>query len=198
MPIASSDILRVVAKMTNNYGAEIQNVYHIRCTVSSDPGDATVVDEIAEWMDDAYGQLDAAMPNNITFDTVQVWNESTDTFLGETGFPTITAGQQAAAGLPNQTSPLALFNTNVNRSQGRKFLPPFTEGNLDDDGSPDLTAIAVIGYYIATILAGISGTGWSGAPGNWNVNLSRFVPWVWGVARNIYATQRRRYLGSGA
>jgi len=197
MPTADGDILRVVAKMSYD-GSDVQNVYHVQASVTSDPGDSTVVSEIADWLDTAYDEIDGAMDNLVTFDSVAVWNETTSTFLGETTWPVLTAGGSATDPLAPQLAGLALFNTNVNRSQGRKFLPPFTEGNNDTDGTPTTATVGIIGNYIAQILTGISGTGWSGEPGNWNVDLARFVPWVYGIAKDFWATQRRRYRNSGS
>lgn len=196
MPTANNDILRVVAKMSWN-GLDVQNVYHLKATVTTDPGDLTVVQEIAAGLDAAYDHIDAYMPNDIYFDSVQVWNATTDTYLGQDGWPTLTGGALTTFPLPPQNAPLVLFNTNVNRSQGRKFLPTFAVDALDSDGTLGSGILTGIGFFIADILTGISGTGWSGTWGNYNVDLVRFVPWVTGLARDIWATQRRRYFGKG-
>lgn len=197
MPTGTGDILRVVVKYSRD-GGDVQNVYHLRATVSSDPGDTTVVDEIATWIDTSYSNIHGNMPNDYLCETVAVWNETTDTFLGEAAWPVQTGGTQTDNSLPPQAAPLVLFNTNVNRSQGRKFLPGFSVGSLDLTGTLSASALTNIGNFIASILAGVTGTGWSGEPGNWNVTLNRFVPWVVGLAQDMFATQRRRYLGKGS
>lgn len=197
MPITSANILRVVAEMSNGAN-DIQNVYHLRCTVSSDPGDTTVCSEIAAWLDTAYQYMDHVVPNQVTFNGVSVWNESTSTYLGYADFPTLSAGGATVTGMAPQLAPLVLFNTNINRSQGRKFLPFLGSDQFDDDGSPTSSILTILANVAAALLAGVSGTGWSGEPGNWNVNLSRFAPWATAIVRDIYATQRRRYLNRGS
>lgn len=198
MPIASSNILRVVCGM-HLYQETIENVFHVRVTVSSDPGDSTVVDEIATYFDNAYANLLSAQPDVLVYDKISVWNVSTDTFLGDTTWPVIVDGDNAAANiLPPQSAPLVLFNTNINRSQGRKFLPPFTSACADSIGSPTSPALTTMVNWAADILSGITGTGWSGVLGNWNPLLPRFAQWAYAVVRDMYATQRRRYYGKGA
>lgn len=197
MPTANNDILRVVAKMSWN-GLDVQNTYHLRASVTSDPGDATVVQEIAAALDGAYDNIANEIPNDIYFDSIQVWNATTNTYLGEDSWPTLTAGPLTDTPLPPQCAPLVLFNTNVNKSQGRKFLPDFTTHALESDGTMTSAALAYVALFIADILAGVTGTGWSGEFGNYNVDLVRFIPWVTGLARDMYATQRRRYFGKGS
>lgn len=197
MPTADNDILRVVAKMSID-GNDVQNVYHLRADVTSDPGDATVLSEIADYLDDAYAQVNGTFDGDLTYDSIAVWNVSTDTFIGETTWPVRTSGGSATDMLPIQTSPIVLFGTNVNRSQGRKFLPPMTEGNCEADGTPTAATHTVLGNYAAAILAGVTGTGWDGIPGNWNEAKARFVDWVYATIKDFFATQRRRYRASGS
>jgi hypothetical protein len=196
MTIAANDILRVVAKMSQQ-GNDVQNVYHIKVTSESDPDDEDVVDYIATVLDAAYDEIAGDMDTTLLFDTIEVWNITQDTFVGGTVWPTLSAGTNAGDPMPAQCSPLVLFNTATNRSQGRKFLPPLVAGTVDTDGSILSAALAHIALYAAYFLGPQSGVGWAFEFGNFNVDLERFVPWVYSIVRDFWATQRRRYLGSG-
>lgn len=197
MPIANGDILRVVYKMSA-YGADVQNVYHIRASVTSDPGDEVVLEEILAWLEEAYTSPAVQIVNEVTFDSVAVWNVTSETFIGEIASDSLTAGSNTGNNLPIQTAPLVLFNTNVNKSQGRKFLPWLSSAAIDGDGTPTSTVLTALGLFAGFILDGISGTGWTGIAGNWSEPKQRFVEWLWAVVVDRFATQRRRQYGVGS
>jgi hypothetical protein len=197
MPIADGDILRAVAKMS--FGAsDVQNVYHIKCDVITDPGDTSVLAAVIDALNTAYDYIDTLINDDISFDTIGLWNVTTETFIGEDDWSTLTAGGGTGTNLPVQCSPMVLFNTNVNRSQGRKFLPIVATGSLTADGVCNSTLLTALGGFATYLLNGITGTGWSGAYGNWNPDLLRFVEWATAYVSQTLKTQRRRYVGSGS
>lgn len=197
MPTNVGDIIRVVARMS--WGEdEIQNVYHLRVTSGDDEANADVLDDIAECLDDAYAFLDDYIAAEVSFDSIEAYNLTEDEYLGIAEWPTLTDGAATNDPLPPQTAALALFSTATPRSQGRKFLPVMTIGSLDDTGTLENDTLSAIEQYILTLLAGVVGTYIEAEFGNWNEALARFADWLFGEARDLFATQRRRYIGRGA
>lgn len=198
MSVVDDDILRVVAKFTLSGTEDVQNVYHVRANVTGSPTDQEVLDEIADDLNDAYSNFFANLTDELTFDEIEVWNLTAQQYLGVVDWPTMTAGTASDALMPPQTALLCLFGTNTPKSQGRKFLPPMTENANDSDGTPSASILANVAFYVAELIDGITGTGWTGDYGNWNELAERFAPWVLATVRDIFATQRRRYIGSGS
>lgn len=197
MPVNVGDIIRVVARMSWDEN-EIQNVYHLRVTQGDDEANADVLDDIAECLDDAYAFIDQEISNRVAFDSIEAYNLTEDEYLGIVDWPTLAEGGAVNDPLPPQTAALALFNTQTPRSQGRKFLPVMTIAQLQHDGTVEDDTLAAIEQYIIALLAGVVGAHVEAEFGNWNEALERFADWVIGEARDLFATQRRRYLGRGA
>lgn len=197
MPVNVGDILRITARMS--WGEDdIQNVYHLRVTAGDDEDNTDVLTDIAEDLEDAYDFILGRIPNEITFDSLEGYNLTDDEWMGVVGWPTLTAGTATADPMPPQNSPLVLFTTDVPRSQGRKFLPPFSVNEVQDDGTIDTVPLQNVESYMVSLLAGVVGTYIEAEYGNWNEALARFATWILGEARDIFATQRRRYFGSGS
>lgn len=197
MAITTGDVLRVTAKMSF-LGNDVQNVYHLRCFVTIPPTNDIVLGAVANWLDDAYSAVNDIISDQIVYDTINVWNLTDDEFIGETVWPTLTGGAQVGDPLPPQTSALVNFGTWYPKSLGKKFLPVMTDGQTDSDGTIQAASLVYIAAYAAAILLGVVETDWSLEPGNWNELLARFAPWVLANVRDFFATQRRRYVGSGS
>lgn len=197
MPVSSGDVLRVVCKMSWDED-EIQNVYHVRATSGDNVDDADALSDIATALDTAYDLIDQLITDEVSFDSIEVWNLTQEHYVGITDWPGLTAGTSDQTPMPPQTAMLALFGTDTPRSQGRKFLPPSTDYHLDNDGTVTADALTAIEQYIVSLLSGVVGTYIEAEFGNWNDALERFAVWVIGEARDLFATQRRRYFGRGA
>jgi len=197
MATAMGDVLRIVAKFSDGSN-DIQNVYHVRVTDQAPNNDGAVLDGCAEFMDDCYTSYANAMPDDITFDSVAVYNLTQDYPLGETDWPVLTAGAKTSNKLPPQNSPLVLFTTAVLNSLGKKYLPNLTVTDLEDDGTISSTVLTVMGALATSILTGyVSGT-WNLEAGNYRPNSATWIPYVASVVRDLFATQRRRYAGKGS
>lgn len=197
MPIADGDILRVTAKMVIGED-DVQNVYHVQAAVTETPEDAPVLAVIGVRLDAAYGALVSSIASTVDFISIETWNLTQDELVGVTDWPTLTDGGNELDQIPQQCAALVLFNTATARSQGRKFLPPFGVNNVDPDGTIIAGTLANILSYANFMLATLVGVGWTGDFGNWNPVLVRFAEWTANQVRDIYATQRRRYIGSGS
>ena len=196
MAIENGDIVRITCKFRQS-GNAVQNVYHARVTTTGSVPDSTFLTEMAAEMDDMYTDITSEIADTVSFSSIEIYNVTGETYVGETGWPSKTTGTNTADQLPPQTAPLVLFNTNVLRSQGRKFLPPYTETGSDDFGKLATVALSHLLDFIVDVLAAKTGTNWSAVLGNYNYPLERFAQWISGVARAYFATQRRRYIGVG-
>lgn len=196
MPVNSGDIIRATAKMTY-VGDDVQNVYHLQY-LGVTTLDSSVVNGIAGVLDDAYDYIDLFISDNVGFDTIEVWNITQNRLLDEVNWPTLVSGGGVDSALPTQVSALALFNTAVANSQGRKYLPVFTEAENLGGGIISSAALAAIALFIAELLGEVVLPDGECYFGNWNPTLARFADWVSGYISDRMQTQRRRTVGHGS
>jgi len=197
MPPQVNDVIRVVVNMRDDSG-DIQNVYHVSVETAG-PGldDDIMLLVLAGTLSTAYNAVSEHFHESLVFDTIQAYNLTQDTYVGEQDLvvPTVpTAGPDS----PPQLAPLVLFNTDVLRSQGRKFLPPMKSDLIQNDGTLQAPTLADIGTFAAALLGTITNPDVEFSFGNYNVPLGRFAQWLSAVAPDFFATQRRRYFGRGS
>jgi hypothetical protein len=195
--ISNNDVIRIVAKMTLPAGV-VQNVYHYRFSGTSGGEGIDLLTDIAERLDEAYAEIQPALPTTLQFASIEGFNVTRDEPCGEVDWPNLTAGGGSGQSLPPQTSALVLFNTGTARSQGRKYLPPMTE--TESEGGGTLTSGvqgAIADFALALLQVLTTGHGYV-IPGNYNKALGRFAPWVSAIVQGFLRTQRRRVYGVGA
>lgn len=198
MAFDENDIVRVVYNMS--VGADdIQNVYHIRLSGSGFPSYGNFLMYARTFLEEAYNNIADSIPVAVKFNSITAYNVTKDEYVGEIPSLLLTAGEVSpGAFMPRQACPLAVFPSSVMGSQGKKFLPPMDTVRLDQDGSPNATALAEIALVIADLLTGFGAGDWFARLGNWNPTLSRWALWTAGIVRDYFATQRRRYVGKGS
>jgi hypothetical protein len=195
------DIIRVTCKMLLDPSlSEVQNVYHLMCQFTADRDDTTVVYGTKNWLDDAYTEIAADIPDNVLFNTIAFWNLTQDRPMDEVVWPTLSNGTcDGAPATEAQVAPLVLFNTQAPRSQGRKYLPPPCETSVGEFGDIEAAFVARLINFIATILDGAELLADNNLiPGNWSKLYDRFAPWISGILQQYARTQRRRVPGVGS
>jgi hypothetical protein len=197
MPVGNNDIVRITAKFSYA-GNDVQNVYHCKVDATADIPNSTFLSEMAADIDSMYDEIVTEIHNSIHFDTIEMYNISGDEYIGEIDWPSKTTGSGAVDRLPVQCAALVKFPTSTLRSQGRKFLPPYHEDAKDSAGNPTSVALANLADWAADVLTTKTGTNWSAVMGNWSPTLLRFAEWTSAVIATFFATQRRRYSGSGS
>jgi len=198
MTVSDGDILRVSAEISKQNDTYV-NVYHLKASFASDQDDEDVFDAVRAWLGDAYDYLDDLMNDGYDFEQVTVVNLTQDTVVGQDDWDTVTSGASNADDLPRQCAPVIRFPTNVLGSQGRKFMLGFTETENSGSGNLSSTLQTALGNFAAEILDGVAVTiNDDLIPGNWNIGLSRFVPWISAIVNTFFGTQRRRVVGSGS
>lgn len=197
MSATIGDVIRVTAKMSWNQ-QDIQNVYHIQMQATTSESNMSIMTDIADDLEDAYGYLYAAMHDEMTFDSISFYNLTADEFMAEIEWPTLTTGTESTDPLPMQCAALVRFGTDVLGSQGRKFIGVLTEANLDPDGTISAGLATAMGNFAAQLLNGITGVDWSATYVNWNETLSRVATWASAFVNLYFCTQRRRRPGVGS
>lgn len=193
--VSPNDIVRVTAQMS--FGSDaIQNVYHAEYQGAAPVADLAFKLGIASALDTAYGNIIGLISNQVSFDNLEFFNITQDRPMFDQPWPTLINGVATGEPLPPQTAPLVLFNTEVARSQGRKFLPVFDEPT-QSGGTLVPTAITNLGNYATAILSGaVTGAG-NAFFGNWSPTKLRFAEWTVALVQELLRTQRRRVVGVG-
>lgn len=197
MPVHNGDVVRITCTMRQSL-SDVQNVYHALVDATSTIDNTTFFTQMADDIDSMYDPLVTNLPDQLTFDSISMQNLTQEEFIGQGAWPVKTDGSAVSHMLPPQCAALCLFSTDTLRSQGRKFLPPLTVNSEEDDGSITAATLTAIASFIAECLLTKNGTNWSAVLGNYNPTLARFATWIEGTARDLFATQRRRYTGYGS
>jgi hypothetical protein len=197
MAITSGDILRLVANFIQNFN-DIKNVYHVLVTGTGFGSDGEVMAAIRDYFDDVYDNIAYAIADNVEFVAIDGYNLTQDEILpGRVFVDNTEGGGSVNPMLPPQCAALVNFHTDTPGSQGRKFLPPMTDNVSDDDGSPTSGILVGMLAYGEDLIDGYDDGTWSITFGNYRPATDTFIPWASAEPRNLFATQRRRYTGSG-
>lgn len=197
MTVSPNDILRVTANMSIIAGGVFQNVYHLIFEGSGPESDSTVADAVAEKLNDAYSFVNAFLTDALTFDDIDVWNVTQDRPMLVVDWPTLVAGLSTEQRLPQQCAELVLFRTATARSQGRKYVPMFTETSSQAGGILTTTAIAGLqNFGNELVLPENAGAG-TVQCGNWRYPTGPFSRWTAATVSSLIRTQRRRVIGVG-
>ena len=197
MTTEQGDVLRVTCKMSVGVD-DVQNVYHFEAQGSGSLSDALTLSLLASGLDGTYDEIDLLITDELSFDTIEVYNLTQDTYVGEANWPILTVGGGLNEMLPPQTCLFTLFNTDVLNSQGRKFLPPTTVDYLGADGTPLGGVLTDLASFAADLLAGYITGAFELHPGNYRKDTADFIEWVLAIVPDFFATQRRRYYGRGS
>lgn len=145
MTMGPGDIIRAAAKMRWNGTDDIVNVFHlVATTVVGTPTQVEWRDAIVDYLETIYSNIIGDIANNVTFNTIELFNVSDDNPEAAASWQTLTAGSNADAVMGSDRAAFAYARTELSRRQGRKYFPPFTI-NANNDGF--LTA-TVLGHVV--------------------------------------------------
>jgi len=133
---ALNDVLEVTAKLSAGTNAAIQNVFHLVVKDFGGVPDENVPDDIGEYLEGIYDELDGGLWTGVSFVEYTIKNLTTDTDLGTYPWPTLTGGGSGDANLPYGVAGLVKAKTTNGKHQGRKFFGLFTEAS-NDGGKPN-------------------------------------------------------------
>ena len=197
MAISAGDILSVVPSMHIGVQVTIQNVYHTYISQLVSDVEEDILQDMADWMDDAYSEIVGHIWDAQSFDEVKVIDITADIDIGVTGFPVLSAGGATGHGLPPGTAALVKFKTIQGKHQGRKYI-----GVLTEDGQTDgtligtaQTALANFATVIAEPYDGSSGNQYKYVVLDRTTDQVRYPNQI--IVPAYFAYQRRRRPGVG-
>lgn len=197
MTVADGDILRIVASFLWTDGNINQNVYNVAMSGAGAPwDDSDIIDDAEDWLDNMYLNLVAYMDDALDGNEVIVYKyDAVHDDWDEVGSQSWTYDPTNALGqLPRAVSGLVRLWTTDPDVQGKKYLPGFCEGNLDD-GLFDNNLINALLAFAADWYLPFNGAASGGTftPGIWSVVGTVFRAAVDHIATStIPAYQRRR------
>lgn len=196
MAVTTGDILRIVASMLWTDGNVNQNVFNALISGAGGPwDDADVVSDAEAWLDNMYANLTAQVSDELDGNEVIVykydpvdddWDEvSSDAWVWNPS--------QAADQLPRGVAGLVQLWTEDADVQGKKYLPGFTEGNIEDGlfaAGPITSLLAFAADWYLPFVGAASGATFT--PGVWSVANTAFFAGVDHVATSTIAAYQRR------
>jgi len=192
MSVATNDVIRVTAVMSGPSG-RIENVFQFRVNSAVAPSDLTVMQDLAQKLDDVYEHMVSIMTGDTVFVEVNGFNVTQDLPMPTVPWPTQTTGESGSSDTPAQVSILALLRTGINRVVGRKFFGGFANGAFDSDGFATSAAITAVGLAAAELIGVFTGTLLNEyLPGVKSTTSGLFWSFFEALVRSVPATQRRR------
>lgn len=200
MAFTDGDVARVTASMDIS-GVLVQGVFHVQAIGTSPATDAEALTDFAARIDSAYATLIALLTNEYDFNYINAFNVTEDAPMGEVGWPTLVTGSSIADNMPPHTAFTQLYPTHTARSQGRKFLGPFSTDARSDSGYPSAAVIAAGAAFGTALLAPWLFLGGQLVFGNWRDDTKPdgplFSPWISWRNTSYFRTMRRRYPDAG-
>lgn len=162
MTVSPGDILRVVAKMTDLNGSQIQNRYFYKHQGSGDVTNSAFLTAIETEMSGIYEGFDTYIPDTTTpleieVDKVAYVGGKLTTIgpIGTVPFVTWTGGEGSTDSLPQGVAAVVNFPTGVANVVGRKYFGPLVEAS-QANGSLVGAAITQISAAAVDLLAGFT------------------------------------------
>lgn len=202
MAVADGAILRIVASLLFPESVIAQNVFY---AVFADTGasndDQDVVDDLAEWLEDAYTLIAGFIDTSVSLTDIKVYNyDSIDDDWDEVGAASIGLAFTGTTDmLPHGVAYLLHAKTTDPDVQAAKFIGGFTEGG-QADGIWLSSINTVMATWAADWVTAFVGTATGGdfSPGVWSVAQQVFKVFNGVINLNsIPAYQRRRKPGVG-
>lgn len=198
MPVATSDIVRITAVLTDDNEGTVQNVYWAK-QVSGGADDETFMNAARYQLEIMYGYIDQIMPDSVSFTEIRGYNLTQDYPLTTITWQALTeGGVDVDDPLPAPLCCLVMGRTPFSKAVGRKYIGPFCEQD-QDNGVWSAGVLANLANFAVAWAANYAtgGTGsaqfgvYSKAEAVWRPIVSR-------VVKEIVAYQRRRRAGRGA
>ena len=197
MSIQINDVIRIQARMLRNGVDAVQNVYHVLHESGAPVTDATWVANVAALIDAEMFTIDGEIGTNITALDLLFFNITQDVTLPDGAWATFAGGTNAGEPNAPQVSAEVFWRTGAARVIGRKFLPPMTEGNIDD-GVWSAGMLAVLATFAANFIGSIIISQGNIRFGVFNAITATFNAYATAFVPVDARTQRRRRTGVGS
>lgn len=203
MTVAAGDVIRVVAKMTDINGSQIQNVYFYKHQGTVSVSDAAFLGALEVEMSTMYGHIEDNIPNTTTPLEIEAdkvafvgGDLTTLSSVGAIDWTTWAGGVGSTDGLPQGNAAVINFPSGVAGVTGRKYIGPLTEG-VQNNGKLDSSILTDLGTYAADLLAGFTAVTETIQPIIMSSKQSAPVAILGAVVRAAVGYQRRRKAGRG-
>lgn len=188
MSVTDGTVLRIVAQMLWTDSEICQNVYNAVVTGGSSPyADSDIADDAEDWLDNMYANLTTSVTDNLDGNSVTVYKyDAVDDDWDEVFSQSWTWNpSNVTENLPRACAGLVRLWTSDPDVQGKKYIPGFTEGNVEDGliSAGLLTNMIAYGVDWWTPFVGAA----SGAT---------FTPGVWSVAGTVFKAAVEHYAAS--
>jgi hypothetical protein len=125
----AGNVIRVAAKQRLQEQT-VLNVYHFQ--LGNTVPDFQVIEDLAFRIDFIHFVHAAIASTELQFTTIEMYNATTETFLGEVGYVTLSAGTVGSDALPNGVAGLVTMPTSQAKTRGRKFYAGLSESGLSE------------------------------------------------------------------
>jgi hypothetical protein len=199
MSVDVGNIIRVVATLNHPLIRVVQNVWHCKPSVVSDPSDTAWGIGINEWIDYVYQPIAQYYPSTTTFAEVEVFNMTKEKILYDGSWDSLTVGGTIDPVYTTQVSLVASALTQKKGVHGRKYFGPFTEVDIETgvflagiiaDGLNTVSRAWLFSYAPSNGCGTLNGVIWS--PTLMDDKSVRTI-----AVRDIPGVQRRRRIGQG-
>lgn len=197
MTVVQNDVLRMTAEMSVG-SFDIQNIFHYQYTSVASVTDAQALLDAAVILEALYDIILEDLSITMTFDQVRVQNITQDVLLGTTGWPVLTAGEEASGALPLTNAALLTFTTAVPRTRGGTYYGGMTEIQNTTAGT---ILAATVTRLVALALEQLTEQNLSGRLYSYilvNREFGTVIPFTAAIVHTVFRTQRRRRPGVGS
>lgn len=130
--IENGDILRIATSLLYDGIHEITNVWHVLVTGGGEKTFLEVEDDIQEYVDRLFEDIDTLLVTEITADSIGVSNATQGLVFGQIDFGTFAAGGDANDVTPAGSCCLAFGRTYQPRVQIKKYFGVFSRASMSE------------------------------------------------------------------
>lgn len=160
MTIASPDIIRITARLQAGSVDDVQNVFHVQIINAGALSETQKRSDLRFWLETVMSGLVPFIHQDVTFDAIDYFNESTGNPEGSNEWIVWSNGGQVVdEKLPNQLAGYVSLQTGISKRNGGKFFGVFTEAdNVNGFMSPALVnALVATGLSLINPYTGPNG-----------------------------------------
>lgn len=204
MSIAVGEVVRVVCKLIDVNGSQIQNVFYAYHSGSSPVAEATFLSDVETKLSATYGLVSTLIPNTTTSDEISCdvvefigGKETVVRPVGDIAWTTWSGGTASGEGLPQQDCALVQFPAGSTSLRGSKYIGPLAE-TAQANGSLTSAAVSALTSWAAAVVSGfIVDTTEQFYFAIMSTKFATHIKLASSIINSLVATQRRRRAGRG-
>jgi hypothetical protein len=200
MPFDTGDFIEVTANMKFG-GKDIQNTFHFIVQTAGSNDQSDQLDDVGECIENIYGPLEAVMPDELTFDSISVYDLTQDAPIGNVAWPTFTVGANLQPPLSPALALVSRLTLGLPRREGRKYWGPWCDSENEAPGVADSGAVGIV--QLAAVRFSLAFSAGNGAILRGRVRTNQLGVFVFApissiIVNNEWDFQRRRKISVGS